>query len=218
MRCLSFLSALVIAVVLFQVPGMATPQETTTVTGTVVTLAGSTLTVKVGDQNMLFTVDQATRVIGTGGSTAQRAAEAEGKAGPALGSLIKPGDGVQVHYAQKGGANYASVIRRGITVPKQAQAPKLAEAGRSVSGQVETVTGNGLTVIAEGKTYAFTIDPKTRVLGHGFGTMTREKQAAGEVTKLADFIAKRDLVLVDFVQKGTEMQAVEIHMLQKAIK
>ncbi len=48
--------------------------------------------------------------------------------------------------------------------------------------------------------------------------MTREKQQAGEPTKLADYIGTNDVVLVDYVQKGTALQATEIHMLQKWAK
>jgi ribosome maturation factor RimP len=215
MRYLSVVVAVLVAVFLAQA-AVAAPQESRSVIGTVVSMAGDTVTVKVGGQDMAFTVDKATRVIGTGAGTAERRAEAEGKAGVPLSQLLKAGDGVDVYYTAKGAANYATVIRRGVSVPAAGSKP--AEPGKSVIGQVADVTGSGFSITAEGKTYTFSIDSSTRVLGRGFGTLTREKKQAGEPTTLSDFLAKNDLVLVDYVEKGGALHATEVHMVQKVAK
>lgn len=211
MRGVTFVVALVVAAFLVAAPVAA--QESQSVRGTVVSVAGATVTVKVAGQDMAFTVDGATRVIGTGAGTADRAARAQGKEGVGVAQLLKAGDGVQVNYVAKGGGNYASVIRRGVSGTSGAAKPEAP--GKSVSGTVTEVTGNGFTMTVDGKPWTFAVESTTRVLGTGFGTMTREKQAAGQTTKLADYLGKNDVVLVDFVQKGGTMQATEIHMLQK---
>jgi hypothetical protein len=224
MRYFSVVVAVIVAVFLVQAAPAAAPQESRSVQGTVVSMAGDTLTVKVAGQDMAFTVDKATRVIGPGAGTADRAAKEKGKEGATLAELVKAGDGVHVYYVAKGAGNYASVIRRGVSVPaaqppaKAGEPAKAAEPGRSVTGQVTEVTGTGFTMTADGKPYTFAVESTTRVLGQGFGTMTREKKSAGETTKLADYLGKNDLVLVDYVQKGSVLQATEIHMLQKFAK
>ena len=221
MRVLSRLVGVLLAMALLLTVSPAAAQETTWVRGVVTTISGSTVTVKVGAQDMAFAVDKATVVIGEGGSTADRAAKAAGKEGAALTDVLKAGESVEVHYAVKGAANYASLIRRGVLASPaapQAAAKAPAEPGKSVSGQVDAVTGSSITLTASGKQYAFAVDAATVVLGTGFGTMTREKLRAGEKPVLTDFIKPNDLVLVDYKMKGTQMVASEIHMVKRLVK
>jgi len=222
MRVLPRLVGVLLAMALLLTVSPAAAQETTWVRGVVTTISGSTVTVKVGAQDMAFAVDKATVVIGEGGSTADRQAKAAGKEGAALTDVLKAGESVEVHYAVKGAANYASIIRRGVLgggqAAPQAAAKAPAEPGKSVSGQVDAVTGNSLTLTASGKQYVFAVDAATLVLGTGFGTMTREKLRAGEKPVLTDFIKPSDLVLVDYKMKGTQMLASEIHMVKRLVK
>jgi hypothetical protein len=81
-----------------------------TATGTVLSLAGNSLSVKTASGEMTFTVDQKTTITGTGMGTAGRKLEAEG-AKPTLSDLLKEGDTVSVTYHDAGGTNQASVVR-----------------------------------------------------------------------------------------------------------
>jgi len=221
MRAVPRLVVVLLAAVVVAAMVTVSAQESKWVRGSVTAMSGNTVTVKVGGTDMSFTVDKATRVIGPGGSTATREAIQKGKEGPTLAELLKVGDGVEVHYAQTGTTNYARIIRRGVTgtgVSAPAAAKSEAEPGKSVTGQVQAVTGNSLTVNADGRDYVFVVEPGARVLGTGFGTKAREKAAGGEKPAITDFVAKNDLVLVDYKQVGTELRAVEIHMVQKLLK
>jgi len=183
------------------------------VRGTVITMAGNTLTVKVGPQDMTFTVDASTTVIGSGAGTADKKAREMG-GGPKLGDLVKMGDGVEVHYVAKGTANHAVTIRRGVIPTEMTAEPS----GSSAIGVVKDVTGNSLTVTADGKDMTFAVDSSTRALGTGAGTLTRQKQEAGQKTVLADFVGKGDDVIVNFKEKGATMVASEVRIRRKAVK
>jgi hypothetical protein len=183
------------------------------VRGTVTAMAGDTITVKVGAADMTFTVDAATRVVGTGAGTADKKKREQGSA-PKLSDLVKVGDGVEVHYTAKGTANYANTIRRGVAPTEM----KAAESGRSISGEVKDVSVTALTVTADGKDHAFTVDANTKAVGTGAGTITRKKQAAGEKTVLTDFVGKGDDVIVTYQDKGGAMVATEIRITRKAAK
>jgi ribosome maturation factor RimP len=184
------------------------------VRGTVTAMAGDQLTVKVGAQDMTFTVDASTRLIGVGAGTAQRREEAQGKQGVPLAQLLKVGDGVEVHYQAKGAANYATTIRRGVQPTEAKEHPS----GSSVSGVVKDVAGNTLTVTAEGKDMSFTVEPTTNVVGRGAGTLTKKKQEAGQKTVLTDFVGKGDDVIVNYTEKGGAMVATEVRVTRKAAK
>ena len=64
--------------------------------GTVVDIAGNSLTVKVRDEQMKFAVDGKTVVEAKGGSTKTREAAATGKPGPKLADVVRLGQGVAV--------------------------------------------------------------------------------------------------------------------------
>jgi hypothetical protein len=183
------------------------------VRGTVITMAGDTITVRVGSQDMTFTVDASTTVIGTGAGKADTEARKMG-GGPKLSEVVKIGEGVEVHYVAKGAANYASTIRRGV-IPAEMKAEP---SGRSALGVVKDVTGNSLTVTANGKDMTFAVDSNTRALGTGAGTLTRQKRQEGQMTVLADFVGKGDDVIVNYKDKGGTMVASEVRITRKAVK
>ena len=79
---------------------------------------------------MKFAVDKTTEVIARGGSTAERAAKAEGKSGPALSTMLKAGQSVEVKYHEA--AMHAASIR---VLPGAAPAaPAAAAAARTDDG------------------------------------------------------------------------------------
>jgi len=183
-------------------------QEGQVAKGTVASLAGDTLTVKVSGKDMVFTVDKATKVIARGAGT--KAAQAAPTGGPKLGDLLKAGDGVEVQYTVKGTANYATTVRAGIDPSQTTAAPK--EPALRVTGKATAVANTALTVSADGKDHQFVITPATIVVGAGAGTLTREKQAAGAKTVITDFVRVGDAVVVTYAMKGTTMEATEVRL------
>jgi len=183
-------------------------QEGQVAKGTVASLAGDTLTVKVSGKDMVFTVDKATKVIARGAGT--KAAQAAPMGGAKLGDLIKAGEGVEVQYTVKGTANYATTVRAGVDPSETTAAPK--EPAQRVSGKATAVTNAMLTVSADGKDYQFAITPATIVIGTGAGKLTRQKEAAGAKTVITDFVHVGDAVVVTYAMKGTTMAATEVHL------
>src|SRR3954453_16202563 len=86
-------------------------QSSKVASGTVTSLSGSSLMVKVGGQDMQFSVDSKTTVEARGGSTKTAQAAASGKAGPHLDELIKAGQSVEVTYTGASGTPHASKVR-----------------------------------------------------------------------------------------------------------
>ena len=117
-------------------------QATKMVKGSATTVSADSITVKVGDKDMTFAVDGKTRVVAPGGSTKEREAKAEGKAGPTLIEIIKTGQAVEVSYQEQG--MHASTIRAiaAVPPPPAAASPKT----QTATGVVTAVGGNSLTV------------------------------------------------------------------------
>jgi Domain of unknown function (DUF5666) len=200
----------------------ATAQEKTA-RGTVTAMSSNTMTVKAGEQELKFAVDAKTTVVATGGSTASRAAEAAGKAGPSLTELIKVGEAVEVNYTETGGTLRATRVRRirdagpggGSTSEQKAE-----ERAETASGTVDSLSGNTLTISGSGSGGAtfkqsFTVDAATKVVGEGAGTAA---SARGGKLVLSDYIGPGDRVTVTYQKKGTSLHASEIRVRQKAKK
>src|SRR5215212_11739310 len=172
-------------------PTMATAQATKSVKGSVTAAAANSVTVKVGDKDMTFTVDAKTKVVTTGGSTKERAAQAAGKAGPTLTDVLKTGQAVEVSYQEQG--MHASIIRTIAAVPAApsaaAPAPAAAPAAKSQTaiGVVSAVGGNSLSVKGDSE-WTFAVDNTTTVSGTGIGTAGKKLLAAGGKPTLADFV------------------------------
>jgi hypothetical protein len=191
--------------------------------GTVTAMAGDSLTVKAGTQELKFAVDAATVVTAEGGSTASRQAAAQGKGGPKIGDLIKVGDAVEVRYHEKGSMLHAANIRK---VPSAGGGggatsdQKAAEQTQNASGTVESVTANMLTITGSGgggSTFkqTFTIDNATRVVGSGVGTAAAAK---GGKVSFTDHVGKGDRVTVQYRASGATLHAEEVRVTQKAPK
>jgi hypothetical protein len=186
-------------------------------------MAGDTLTVKAGTQEMKFMLDATTVVTAEGGSTASRAAEAKGRTGPRVSDLIKVGDAVEVSYQEKGTMMHAASIRR---VPSAGSGggstsdQRSTEKSMSASGTVEAVTGTMLTITGSGGGGAtfkqsYTIDANTRVVGSGVGTAAAAK---GGKVSFTDHVGKGDRVTVTYRQAGASLHAEEVRITQKMAK
>jgi hypothetical protein len=79
--------------------------------GTVTAVSDSSLTVKVGAQDMTFAVDGKTAVLARGAGRATRDAQATGAPGIKIGDAIKPGGAVIVQYTEAGGKRTATEVR-----------------------------------------------------------------------------------------------------------
>ena len=195
-------------------------QETKTARGTVTALAGGTLTVRVGTNEMKFNVDAKTAIIAEGGGTAARAAQAKGAAGPTLAEVIKVGQAVEVRYHDTGGTLHAAEVRRvssagatgGSTSDQRDQ-----DKAQNATGTVESVTATTLNItgsVSGGGSFkqSFTLDSNTRVVGEGVGTAA--SKAGGKVV-LTDHVGKGDRVTVTYHTTGSTLHADSVRVVQK---
>jgi hypothetical protein len=206
----------------------AAPQETKSVRGTVSAVGADSVTVKVKDQDMKFSVDSKTEVIARGGATAARAAKAEGKAGAPVSSLLKAGQTVDVKYHEP--AMHAATVRvlpGSATAASKPAAPAAATAATTgqekpksttASGTVTAMTGTSLTVKTSAGESTFAIDPKTKIIGTGLGTKAKAAAAAGKKQVLADVVGVGDAVSVTYKEIAGAKQASEVRLRKKASK
>ena len=194
--------------------------QSKTVRGTVAAVAGDSVTVKTLDKDMTFKVDAKTDVIAKGGSTATRAAQAAGAAGPKLGDIIKVGEGIEVTYTEEAGVMHAKQIRGDVSVPSAAKPAAAAAAAPSgakqkATGKVTAVAGDSVTVNSGGKDWIFKVDAKTDVIARGGSTATRAAQAAGAPgPKLGDIIKVGEEVEVEFHDMAGVNHATAIRVLK----
>jgi hypothetical protein len=208
--------------------GVATAiaQPTKSVSGTVTAVGPDSVTVKVKDQDMKFVVDKTTEVLTRGGTTATRAAKAEGKSGPALGAVVKPGQSIEVKYHEAG--MHAATIRvlssaapppppPATTAQQEKPAADKPKSG-SASGTVASMTGSSLTVKTSSGEQTFNVDSKTKIIGTGLSTKSNEAAAAGKKQVLSDTVGVGDSVSVSYHEVGGAKEASEVRVRQKAMK
>ncbi len=189
-----------------------------TVTGTIGAVSASSLTVKVGGQDMAFVVDAKTVVEARGAGTADRKAEATGAAGPKITDLLSAGQNVEVTYTAMGSMNHATKVRRVTSVPADgggAMAAPAAGGTMSSNGTVTAVGSNTLTINASSGSQTFAIDGTSKVIGHGVGTAAAK---GGGKTVITDLVAVGDRVTVSYHQTGGAMHAAEVRVTEKAKK
>src|SRR5438034_579446 len=93
------------------VPPLLAGQETKMARGTVSSVAGDTITVKVADKDMKFNVDNKTTVEARGAGTKNTRAQVQGLSGPKITEVLKAGEAVEVSYTDTGGTMHASQVR-----------------------------------------------------------------------------------------------------------
>lgn len=200
---------LVLAVVLsFPRPSAA---QNKTARGTISSIAGDTITVNVGGNEMKFMVDSKTMVTASGAGTKARAAAAAGQPGPKLNELLKAGEAVVVTYMEMGSMNHATQVQvvtsagaGGGSVASAGDKP--AAASRNTTGVVKSVSATSLTITADGKDMTFSLDQSTRVVGTGAGTKTA---AAGGRVAITDLVATGNRVNVSHTDnKATEVRVI----------
>ncbi len=196
----------------------ATAQETKSARGTVTAIVADSITVKAGDRELKFTVDDKTTITATGAGTAARAATAAGKAGPKLGELLKVGDAVEVSYHEMTGSLHAASVRR---VPSAGPGGGTTsdQKTETATGTVDAVTATSLSISGSrsGGTFkqTFMIDSATRVVGEGAGTAAAAKGGKFVIT---DYLGIGDRVSVSFRAMSDGVHATEVRVTQKAKK
>ena len=92
-------------------PTPADAQDSKVARGTITAISGSSVTVRVGEQNMIFGVDNKTVVQSRGASSASLRAAAAGRSGPPIDELLQVGLAVLVSYELVGHTRHASTVR-----------------------------------------------------------------------------------------------------------
>jgi len=212
---------LALAVTTFVVAGWpatrALAQDSNRTRGTISALGADSVTVKVRDAEMKFSVDAKTIVEARGAGTKDRQAEVAGKAGPKLSEVVKTGDAVEVTYVDSAsGALRATRIR---SVPSAAATTTTEKPSEMISsGTVKSVAGNSLTITGSsggGATFtqSFTIDSSTRVMAKGAGTAAAAK---GGKLVITEAVGAGDRVSVSFHESGNTLTASDVRVTSKA--
>lgn len=207
---------MLIVCLLVSAPAMA--DETKWVRGKATAVGGDTITVEVLGKPMTFKFDAKTDVVAPGGGTATRAAQAAGQSGAAMASLIKVGEGVEVHYTESGGVMTATEIRGGIPVSGGGGTSEPKSSGKSVTGTVKAVSDTSVTIVSKGQDWTFMPDAKTAVIGSGVGTMARAQKAAGEAMTLSKGVGVGDEVTISYEDVGGMKHIRELRVRSKAAK
>src|SRR5437762_13975756 len=154
------------------VPPLLAGQETKMARGTVSSVAGDTITVKVADKDLKFNVDNKTTVEARGAGTKNAHAQALGMPGPKISEVLNTGEAVEVSYTDMAGTLRASRVRAVSSVGSASESTSEAKpATKTASGTVKSVAADSLMVSGTGgKDMTFAIDPSTKVVGRGAGT------------------------------------------------
>jgi hypothetical protein len=181
--------------------------------GTATTVSDSSLTVKVGAQDMTFAIDSKTAVLARGAGRATRDAQATGAPGIKLSDAIKSGQAVIVQYTEAGGRMTATEVRAVSDAGAGGGAVSTpAPPSKSVTGKVKSATADSLVVTADNKDMTFAVSPETKVEARGAGTAT---QAAGGRIAFNTLVGVGDTVQVTYQEAGATMRATEVRITIK---
>ena len=198
----------------FFTPSPTTAQTSKVARGTIASIAGPSLTLKVGDQHMKFSVDSKTTVLAKGASTKSARAAAAGKSGPHLDELLQTGQSVAVTYNDMAGALHATEIK---AILKAAPSSASADASKTSAGVVKSMGADWLTINGRSGPASFDqtfkIDPATKVFAKGAGTATA---ARGGKAPFTEIIKAGDHVSVSYHLKGDALHASDVHVTMKA--
>src|SRR5262249_51083737 len=149
--------------------------------------------VKVGANDMKFTVDSQTTVVAPGAGTKGRSAQEAGQAGPKLADVVKTGQAVMVNYREAGGTMHATRVQVVSSPgPRGGSTSAAAPAAKRRSGMVKSVAANSLTITAvDGKDMTFAVDATTNVVARGAGT---KAAASGGKLAITDAVKTGDRV------------------------
>jgi hypothetical protein len=194
-------------------------QGTKTARGTIVAIADDSLTVKVGAQEMKFSIDDKTIVVAPGATTKTSQATGAGKPGPKLSEVVKVGQAVTVNYADTGGNLHASRVRAvatagagGGSVSTSGESAEMTSNGTVKSVSADSITITGTAGGGASFTQTFTIDANTKVIGKGAGTATA---ATGGKAPIMALVATGDHVSVSYSKMGGTLHASDVRVTAK---
>jgi len=197
----------------------ALAEDTKVARGTVVATDAKSLTVKVRDQEVAFTVDSKTFVEARGAGTKTRAAQAAGKPGPTLADVVKVGQSVAVTFHEMNGVRHASVVR--VVAAVSATSGSLAREPESLtsSGTVQSVASNSITITGAGGggatfTQTFMIDERTKVFAKGAGTAAASN---GGRLPFNELVTSGDRISVSYHKVGGQLHASDVRVMMKAM-
>jgi hypothetical protein len=201
----------------FSAPSLATAQTSKVARGTIASIAGPSLTVKVGEQDMKFSVDSKTMVLARGASTKAAHAAAAGKGGPHLNELLQNGQAVAVTYKDMAGGLHATEIKAIAKVSESSSASASANASKTSTGIVKSMGADWITINGRSGPASFDqtfkIDPATRVFAKGASTAAA---ARGGKAPFTEIIKAGDHVTVLYHLKGDTLLASDVHVTMKA--
>lgn len=214
-----FRLAMALLIVSAGLTARASAQETKSARGTVTAVGGDSITVRVAEQELKFTVDPKTRLIAAGAGTAERQAEAAGKPGPRVGDFVKTGDAVEVSYQATGSTMRASSIRR-VNSAGGGGGSTSGDRAETANGTVDSISGSTLAISGSAGSkgsfkQSFAVDATTKVVAIGASTAAAAK--GGKVV-LSDFIGVGDQVTVMYRKAGSGLHADEVRVRAKAPK
>lgn len=169
--------------------------------GTVTGVTTTTMTVKVGTQDMTFYIDSDTHLEVRRAAKQVQAAQ-PGGAKPRVNDFFEAGNPVVVRYREENGKNHALDVER-VGSGGSANPSKLAE------GKVTSVSASHVTVAADGHDMTFAITGETDVLVKGASKATK---AAGGGTSLSTFVHVGDVVSLSYKDAAGTMTASEIRV------
>jgi hypothetical protein len=182
--------------------------------GTIATITGGSITLKVADRDMTFHVDKTTLVKARGASTKADRASAAGKSGLHLNDLLQTGQSVAVTYIEADGGFRATEI----TTLRASASNASGQAEMTSIGVVKSVGPDSITITGRsggGASFEQTlkVDGATRVLAHGAGTAVA---ARGGSAPISELVGGGDHVSVWYHKKGSGLIASEVRVTAKS--
>jgi hypothetical protein len=209
-----FLWVPILAAAMLGWPAPPAEAQTKEASGAVTAVTDSSLTVRVSNNEMKFSIDNNTIVEARGAGRATRDAQSKGQPGIKITSVVKPGNGVVVTYREVKGTLLATEVQIVPAAAGAAAAPAAgAPASQTANGRVKTVTDTSLVVTDSGKDLTFMIDTTTRVVAKGAGTAT---QAAGGKIPFSKLVGVGDTVSVSYDGAAPKMRATEVRITLNA--
>lgn len=198
----------------------ATAQDTKIAKGTVMEVGGTSLSVKVRDQEMKFNIDSKTKVDAPGAGTKTKQANAAGQSGPHLGDVVKVGQAVAVTYQDTTEDLHASRVQVILSAGSGGGSISAVSSELISNGTVQSMTADSITITgSSGGGASFTqtliVDAKTKVVGKGASTKVAPK---GGKAPFAELIATGDKVSVSYHKTGSTLTASDVRVTMKAMK
>jgi len=170
--------------------------------GTVAAVTTTTMTVKVGAQDMTFLIDGDTHL------EVRRAAKQiqglqPGEPHPRVNDFFEVGNPVLVRYQEGGVHGFHALNIERVGSAGSANPSRIAE------GKVTSVSASHMTVASDGRDITFAITGNTDVMAKG---ASKAKKAAGGGTPLTTFVQAGDVVSVSYKEAAGAITASEIRV------